>query len=178
MTYQSSFNSIAVANVSRRGLLKGVVATGGLVLAAQFPLTRSVFAYATGAAAMPHGVVTDPHVFVSIDSSGLVTILAARAEMGTGAARTALPMIVADELDADWGRVRVKQAPGDETTYGNQDTDGSRSVRHFIQPMRQIGAAARHMLETAAARRWNVDVAEVSAQHHEVVHTPSGKKLG
>jgi len=178
MTYQSSFNSIAVTNVSRRDLLKGVVATGGLVLAAQFPMTRSVFAYATGAAAMPHGVVTDPHVFVSIDGSGLVTILAARAEMGTGAARTALPMIVADELDADWSRVRVKQAPGDETTYGNQDTDGSRSVRHFIQPMRQIGAAARHMLETAAARRWNVDVAEVSAQHHEVVHTPSGKKLG
>ena len=78
MTYQSSFNNIAVTNVSRRDLLKGVVATGGLILAAQFPMTRSVFAYATGAAAMPHGVVTDPHVFVSIDSSGLVTILAAR----------------------------------------------------------------------------------------------------
>ena len=66
MTYQSSFNSIAVTNVSRRDLLKGVVATGGLVLAAQFSMTRSVFAYATGAADMPHGVVTDPHVFVSI----------------------------------------------------------------------------------------------------------------
>ena len=67
----------------------------------------------------------------------------ARAEMGTGAARTTLPMIVADELDADWARVRVVQSPGDEKTYGNQDTDGSRSVRHFIQPMRQCGAAAR-----------------------------------
>jgi isoquinoline 1-oxidoreductase subunit beta len=178
MTYQSSFNTIAISNVSRRGLLKGMAATGGLVLAAQFPMMRSAFAYATGAAAMPHGVVTDPRVFVSIDGSGLVTILAARAEMGTGAARTALPMIVADELEADWDRVHVKQAPGDETTYGNQDTDGSRSVRHFIQPMRQIGAAARQMLETAAARRWGVDVAEVAAHHHEVVHTPSGKKLG
>ena len=113
-------------------------------------------AYATGADKMPHGVVTNPHIFVSIDKDGTVNIVAARAEMGTGAARTTLPMIVADELDADWARVRVVQSPGDEETYGNQDTDGSRSVRHFIQPMRQVGAGARQMLETAAAKRWNV----------------------
>ena len=87
-------------------------------------------------------------------------------------------MIVADELDADWARVRVVQSPGDEETYGNQDTDGSRSVRHFIQPMRQVGAGARQMLETAAAKRWGVPVSEVKASLHEVVHTPSGKKLG
>jgi isoquinoline 1-oxidoreductase subunit beta len=178
MTYHDNISRIAITNVSRRGLLKGALATGGLVIAAQVPGMRAAFAYATGAAAMPHGVVTDPHVFVSIDPSGIVTILAARAEMGTGAARTVLPMIVADELEADWGRVRVKQAPGDETTYGNQDTDGSRSVRHFIQPMRSIGATARQMLETAAARRWKVDPSEVEARLHEVVHTPSGKKLG
>jgi len=178
MTHHSNFSGIAITNVSRRGLLKGMLATGGLVIAAQVPGMRAAFAYATGAAAMPHGVVTDPHVFVSIDPSGIVTIMAARAEMGTGAARTVLPMIVADELEADWGRVRVKQAPGDETTYGNQDTDGSRSVRHFIQPMRQVGAAARQMLESAAARRWQVDPSEVEARLHEVVHTPSGKKLG
>ena len=66
--------------------------------------------------------------------------------MGTGAARTTLPMIVADELEADWARVRIKQSPGDEENYGNQDTDGSRSVRHFIQPMRLCGASARMML--------------------------------
>ena len=101
---------------------------------------------------MPNGVVCDPHVFVSIAPDGIVTIVAPRAEMGTGAARTALPMIVADELDADWARVQVVQSPGDEKTYGNQDTDGSRSVRHFIQPMRQCGAAARMMLEQAAAK--------------------------
>ena len=58
--------------------------------------------------------------------------------------RTSLPMVVADELEADWSRVRVKQAPGDEKRYGNQDTDGSRSLRHFFQPMRRCGAAARH----------------------------------
>ena len=175
MTYHRNQQNVAIANVSRRGLLKGVAGTGVFVLAAQFPAVRSAMAYATGADKMPHGVVTDPHIFVSIDKDGIVTIVAHRAEMGNGAARTTLPMIVADELDADWARVRVVQSPGDEETYGNQDTDGSRSVRHFIQPMRQVGAGARKMLETAAAKRWGVDANEVQARFHEVVHTPSAK---
>ena len=178
MTYHRNQQNLVIANVSRRGLLKGAAGSGLFVLAAQFPAVRSAMAYATGAEKMPHGVVTNPHIFVSIDKDGTVNIVAARAEMGTGAARTTLPMIVADELDADWARVRVVQSPGDEETYGNQDTDGSRSVRHFIQPMRQVGAGARQMLETAAAKRWNVPVSEVKASLHEVVHTPSGKKLG
>ena len=178
MTHNRNQHNVAIANVSRRKLLKGAAGTGLFVLAAQLPAVRSAMAYATGADKMPHGVVTNPHVFVSIDKDGTVHIVAARAEMGTGAARTTLPMIVADELDADWARVRVVQSPGDEETYGNQDTDGSRSVRHFIQPMRQVGAGARQMLETAAAKRWNVPVGEVKASLHEVVHTPSGKKLG
>jgi isoquinoline 1-oxidoreductase subunit beta len=178
MTYHRNQQNVVIANVSRRGMLKSVAGTGVFVLAAQFPAVRAAMAYATGADKMPHGVVTNPHIFVSIDKDGIVTIVAHRAEMGTGAARTSLPMIVADELDADWSRVRVVQSPGDEQTYGNQDTDGSRSVRHFIQPMRQVGAGARKMLETAAAKRWGVDVNEVMARFHEVVHTPSGKKLG
>jgi isoquinoline 1-oxidoreductase beta subunit len=168
---------VALENVSRRGFLRGVLATGGLVIAAEFLPARAALAYATGAAKFPGGVVSDPHVFVSIDPSGIVTIIAHRAEMGTGS-RTSLPMAVADELDADWARVRVKQSPGDEKKYGNQNTDGSRSLRHFIQPMRQCGAAARHMLEMAAAAQWGVDVPEVQAQNHEVVHKPSGRKLG
>ena len=126
---------------------------------------------------MPNGVVDDPHVFVSIGDDGIVTIVCHRSEMGQGV-RTGLPMIVADELEADWARVRVVQAPGDEKNYGNQDTDGSRSMRHFFQPMRRCGAAARQMLEAAAATRWGVPVAEVKAKHHEVVHTPSGRTLG
>jgi isoquinoline 1-oxidoreductase subunit beta len=125
------------------------------VLAAQIPAIKGALAaYPTGADKMPNGVVSNPKVFVSIGNDGIVSIVAHRAEMGNGAARTALPMIVADELDADWARVRVVQSPGDEKTYGNQDTDGSRSVRHFIQPMRQCGATGRAMLEMAAAKRW------------------------
>jgi isoquinoline 1-oxidoreductase beta subunit len=166
-----------IENVSRRGFLKGLIATGGLVIAAEFVPARAAFAYATGAEKMPHGVRSDPHIFVSIAPDGTVTIVAIRSEMGTGS-RTSLPMIVADEMGADWSRVRVVQAPGDEEKYGNQDTDGSRSLRHHIQPMRQCGAAARQMLEAAAAQRWGVAVIEVQAQNHEVVHKPSGRKLG
>jgi isoquinoline 1-oxidoreductase beta subunit len=178
MTYHRNQENVVIANVSRRSLLKGVAGTGAFVLAAQFPAVRAAMAYATGADKMPHGVVTNPHIFVSIDKDGTVSIVAHRAEMGTGAARTTLPMIVADELEADWSRVRIVQSPGDEETYGNQDTDGSRSVRHFIQPMRQVGAGARQMLETAAAERWGVGIGEVEARLHEVVHKPSGRKLG
>ncbi|MBO0763145.1 MAG: xanthine dehydrogenase family protein molybdopterin-binding subunit [Hyphomicrobiaceae bacterium] len=178
MTKFNTHTKIAIANVSRRGLLKGVAATGGLVLAAQFPIVSGAFAdYPTGATEMPNGTVNNPKVFISIGSDGTVSIVAARAEMGNGAARTALPMMVADELEADWKRVRVVQGPGDERTYGNQDTDGSRSVRHWIQPMRQCGAAARMMLEQAAATEWKVELAEVEAKDHEVVHKPSGRKL-
>jgi len=167
-----------IENVSRRGFLKGVLATGSLVVAAKFvPPRAALAAYATGAEKMPHGVRSDPHLLVSIAPDGIVTIVAIRSEMGTGS-RTSLPMIVADELEADWSRVRVVQAPGDEEKYGNQDTDGSRSLRHHIQPMRQCGAAARQMLETAAAKRWGVDPGEVKGQNHEVVHKASGRKLG
>src|SRR6266436_3453461 len=167
-----------IENVSRRGFLKGLIATSGLVVAAEFVPARGAFAaYATGAAKMAGGVVNDPHVFVSIDPSGLVTIVAHRAEMGTGS-RTSLPMAVADELEADWSRVKVAQSPGDEKKYGNQNTDGSRSLRHFIQPMRECGAAMRQMLETAAAQQWGVPVGEVQAQNHEVIHKASGRKLG
>ena len=179
MTEFSTHRTLKISNVSRRQLLKGVAASGGLVLLAQLPGVKGALAgYPTGASAMPNGVVSDPKVFVSIGNDGIVSIVAARAEMGTGAARTALPMMLADELGADWARVRVVQSPGDEKTYGNQDTDGSRSVRHFIQPMRQCGAAARQMLESAAAKKWGVDVSEVETQVHEVVHKPSGRKLG
>ncbi len=161
-------------------MLRGMGITAGLVLAAPVLSRRGMAAaatYTTGADKMPHGTVNDPRVFVSIAPDGMVTIIASRSEMGTGS-RTSLPMVVADEMEADWSKVIVKQAPGDEVKYGNQDTDGSRSTRHFLIPMRQVGAAARMMLEAAAAKRWNVPVTEVKAVNHEVVHTASGRKLG
>jgi isoquinoline 1-oxidoreductase beta subunit len=172
-------NSQAVIkNVSRRNLLKGMVGTGGLVLAAQFvPSSLMAAEYKTGADGMPGGVVWDPHIFVSIATDGTVTIVTHRSEMGTGS-RTSLPMVVADEMEADWSRVKIVQAEGNEKKYGNQDTDGSRSIRHFTQPMRACGAAARQMLEQAAAVTWGVSSTECSAKNHQVIHTPTGKKLG
>ena len=126
---------------------------------------------------MPGKTVYDPHIFVSIAPDGTVTIVTHRSEMGTGS-RTSLPMVVADEMEADWSRVKIVQAPGNEEKYGNQDTDGSRSIRHFIQPMRACGAAVRQMLEQAAAITWGVSNTECRAQNHKVVHVPSGKSLG
>jgi isoquinoline 1-oxidoreductase beta subunit len=175
MTHIARFNPIE--NVSRRFVMKGIVASGALVMAASALPGRALAAYATGAGEMPGGTVNNPHVFIAIDPSGLVTIVAHRAEMGTGP-RTSLPMVVAEEMDADWNRVHVVQAPGDEQRYGNQDTDGSRSIRHFLQPMQQCGAAMRMMLEAAAAKQWGVDVATVKAANHEVVHSASGRRLG
>ena len=169
----------SIENVSRRGVLKGMVSTGGLVLALTVLPYRTARADAPkwGADGMPHGTVNNPQAFVSIAPDGTVTIVCHRSEMGQGV-RTGMPLIVADELDADWARVKVAQATGDEVKFGNQDTDGSRSTRHFIKPMRQVGAAARMMLEQAAAKQWGVPVSDVEAKNHEVVQKSTGKSLG
>ncbi|HEX6092270.1 MAG TPA: molybdopterin cofactor-binding domain-containing protein, partial [Dongiaceae bacterium] len=171
-----SGESAIIQNVSRRNMLKGAA---GLVVALQFlPSSAKAFdAYPHGGQGMPHGVINDPHIFVMIDPDGTVTIVAHRSEMGTGS-RTSLPMIIADEMEADWSRVKIVQAPGDEPKYGNQDTDGSRSLRHHIQPARDIGASVRSMLEEAAAKRWGVDQAEVKAANHKVTHRSLGNSLG
>jgi isoquinoline 1-oxidoreductase subunit beta len=174
----SSAPPLVIANVSRRRFLQGVSALGGLVLAVGLPsAARAADAKKYGADGMPNGWVDNPLAFVSIGEDGTVTIVCHRSEMGQGV-RTGMPMIVADELEADWKRVRVAQAPGDEKKFGNQDTDGSRSTRHFFDPMRRCGAAARTMLEAAAAEGWKVPVTEVEARNHEVVHRASGRRAG
>jgi isoquinoline 1-oxidoreductase subunit beta len=114
-------------------------------------------------------------MWMSIASDGTVTIVAHRSEMGCGS-RTALPMVVADELDADWTQVRIEQAIGDPR-YGDQDTDGSHSVRSNFELMRQVGATGRAMLISAAATQWKVPAKECSTEPHFVVHKASGRKL-
>lgn len=130
-----------------------------------------------GADGMPNGWRDDPRTFIAIGHDGRVSIVVHRSEMGQGI-RTSLPRVVAEELEADLARIVVVQADGDEARYGNQDTDGSRSMRHWFDPMRRCGAAARQMLEAAAAARWGVPVADVAARAHSVVHAKSGRKLG
>jgi isoquinoline 1-oxidoreductase beta subunit len=167
------------ATVSRREFLRRLQAMGGLLLMTDgIRISKGADAVPKyGAAAMPHGTVDDPLVFIMIGDDGIVTIVVHRSEMGQGV-RTGMPLIVADELEADWSKVRVEQAPADEHKFGNQDTDGSRSTRHFLDPMRRCGATARLMLAQAAALGWNVPLAEVQAVNHEVVHGKSGRKLG
>ncbi len=162
-----SMNSITL--VSRRGFLGGVFSAGALVLgAASLPL-RSL-------AATTNDATWQPSVYLGLEPDGRVIIIAHRSEMGTGI-RTALPMIVADELEADWKRVKIEQAIGDKK-YGSQDTDGSESIRDFYDPMREAGATARMMLESAAASKWGVPVSECQAKNHQVVHAKSDRKLG
>jgi len=166
------------AGLSRREFLARVGALGGLVLIAGVAeVVKAQDAARYGADSMPHGWSDNPLAFIAIGEDGTVTIVVHRSEMGQGV-RTGMPLIVADELEADWSKVRVTQAPADELKFGNQDTDGSRSTRHFFEPMRRCGAAARTMLEQAAAASWGVSVGEVQAVNHEVVHRKSGRKLG
>jgi len=124
----------------------------------------------------PMDVDWSPDIFLSLASDGTLSIIAHRSEMGTGIT-TALPMVLADEMEADWNRVQVIQGDADRR-YGSQNTDGSRSVRHFYQRMREAGALARHMLVKAAAIHWDVPVEQCVADHHRVMHTQSKLHLG
>lgn len=123
-------NAEQIVNISRRQFLKQF-AVSGFVLAVGLPTLSFAEQKLYGVDAMPHGSVDNPLVFVAIAEDGTVTIVCHRSEMGQGI-RTSLPMVVADELDADWQKVKIVQAPGDEARFGNQDTDGSRSMRHFF----------------------------------------------
>ncbi|HEY2458352.1 MAG TPA: molybdopterin cofactor-binding domain-containing protein [Candidatus Acidoferrum sp.] len=169
---------IQIENVSRRGFLKGMVGTGAFILGAHIlPTSALLGASASAAGDNPMTkAVLQPNVYVAIDTDGTAFIVAHRSEMGSGD-RTGLPMIVADELDADWQRVKVVQATGNEK-FGDQDTDGSHSVRSFWMALRESGASARLMLVRAAAQTWNVPESECTTEPHAVVHKASGKKLG
>jgi isoquinoline 1-oxidoreductase beta subunit len=163
-----------IRQLSRRDFLKtgGVLVVGvSLFGCGREPEPETVPVPAPTAAEGPWS----PDLFVSIDAEGTVRIVCHRSEMGQGI-RTGLPVVLADEMEADWARVVVEQAPGDER-YGNQNTDGSWSVRGFMQRMREAGATVRQMLEQSAAQQWGVDPGECRAELHRVVHGPSGKAL-
>ena len=165
-----------IENVSRRGFLQGVLSTGAFVLSLKV-LPQSAWAAAadsTGTSATFNNAVLHPDLFLAINADGTVHIIAHRSEMGT-TSRTSLPLIVADELDADWKRVKVEQAIGD-ARYGSQDTDGSHSVREFFEPMRVAGATGRLMLVRAAAQQWGVPESECTTELHAVVHKASNRR--
>lgn len=159
----------SVTLVSRRGFLKTTFSAGALILCARF-------LPGTALDVLAKAQRWSPGVYLGIEPDGTVIIIAHRSEMGTGI-RTALPMVAADELDADWKLVRIEQAIGD-AKYGDQNTDGSKSIRDFYLPLRQAGATARLMLERAAAATWGVPAAECRAQNHQVMYSGGGRTLG
>src|SRR5580704_9054726 len=166
---------IQIENVSRRGFLKGIVGAGAFVLSARY-LPESLLAAAEPSVADSMAAAAlQPNVYLAIATDGTVFIVAHRSEMGSGN-RTGLPRIVADELDADWSRVKVVQATGNEK-YGDQDTDGSHSVRSFYDALRESGATGRLMLVRAAAQTWGVPEKECVTDAGVVLHKSSGKKL-
>jgi isoquinoline 1-oxidoreductase beta subunit len=168
---------IHVENVGRRGFLKGVLGAGAFVLSVRWtPEELFGSELNSGISGAMTKAPLRPNVYLAIDTDGTAYVIAHRSEMGSGS-RTALPRIVADELDADWARVKIVQAIGDEK-YGDQDTDGSHSVRSFFDTLRESGATARLMLVRAAAAQWGVPAGECATAIHTVVHKPSGKKLG
>ena len=164
---------------SRRTLLTGGLA-GGFLLAFHVPMARA--AAANVAEGMPPEAGSfAPNAFIRIDRAGKVTLIIPQVEMGQGVF-TALPMIIAEELDADWNNVHVEAAPPNEKLYANpmlgvQATGNSNSIRAFWLPMRKAAAGARALLIQAAAKQWGVDAASCTVESGQVVHAASGRKL-
>ncbi len=155
---------------------------------AMSPLSRREFVVAGVAAGaglvvgfyLPHGKRGNPssfspNAYLRITPDNKITIVVARSEMGQGV-RTALPMILAEELEADWKQIEIEQA-GASTLYGDQTTGGSASVRTTWDPMRKAGAAAREMLISAAALTWGVPRSSCSAQSGSIVHAASKRQM-
>lgn len=158
--------------LSRRDFLQGGAATA-LVLG------FSVGAAASRVLAADAPRVFAPNAFIRIGTDGLVTMICGSAEMGQGVL-TAVPMLLAEELDADWSSIRVEQAPADKAyanpMFGMQGTGGSTTVRAFWTPLRKAGAAAREMLVAAAAQEWRLDPAVLRTERGTVI-APDGRRL-
>jgi len=155
---------------NRREFVKVACISGsGLFLAAFVPAQK----FLKKAGEEPK--IFSPSVYLKIDSNGIVTIIVHRSEMGQGVL-TSLPMLVAEELECDWKKIRVEQADADPK-YGNQTTGGSWSIRRSFDPFRIAGATAREMLISAAAIKWNVKPENCRAENSFVINKLNGKKL-
>ena len=160
-----------MTDLSRRHLLRaGAAAGGGLLLSFSLPFgSQAATAFA-------------PNAYVRVGEDGSIVLTMPYVEMGQGT-YTAIPMLIAEELEVGLGQVKLEHAPPDEKTYGNpllagvQATGGSTAIMASWQPLRQAGAVARALLVAAAAKRWNVEPAACRAEKGEVVHPPTGRRL-
>lgn len=170
---------MSAKKLHRRDFLKLVsVAGGGLALALYLnacdKLPPELPLLSAKDPASEPGAVT-PSIYIKVDSAGILTVTAFRSEMGQGI-RTALAMLVAEELDIAWENTRIEQTPAD-SRFGNQHTGGSVSIAKYYTALRNAGAAARHMLIQAAARQWKVRAEDCSTEPGFVIHPKNGEKL-
>ena len=167
----------APIRTSRRNFMKlAATATGGLYLGFHW----------TEADASPIMQVLDESAvasgnigfnsYLSISTDDVITIMSPNPELGQNI-KTSFPMVVAEELDADWSKVKVLQAALDPTKFERQVTGGSGAVPHSWERLRKAGATARHMLVEAASKRWNVPPTELTTENSTVIHAGSGKKF-
>ncbi len=164
-----------IMNICRRDFLKASATIGGgLILGFTLPLH-----YSFGQTAGPSGASSALNAFVHIGTDDTVTIMVNHSEMGQGV-YTSLPMLIAEELECDWIKIKVKAAPVDPAynhpAWGIQATGGSTSIASEWERSREVGASAREMLLAAAAETWKVDKATCRAENGTVIHS-SGKKL-
>lgn len=169
-------NNIAVQDASRRDFLKGsATLLGGLVIGFYLPI-KGGRAYAADAPPKP---VYPPNAFIRIAPDDSITIVVNKSEMGQGV-YTSLPMLIAEELEADWSRIAVESAPVaavyNHTGFGMQMTGGSSSIPSSWEQLRRVGASARVLLIRAAAQQWGVPEKECHAENSQVTHAKSGKK--
>ena len=157
--------------VDRRIFLK---VTGGISIGLLIGFKIQGCSKPTGMAESKSGVF-QPNAWVNISPDNIVTVTVAQSEMGQGI-MTSLPMLVAEELEVEWTKIRVERAPN-SPEYGYQVTEGSNSIRNGWKHYRQVGAIAREMLISAAANKWGVQRSECRAKSHTIVHTTSGKQL-
>jgi isoquinoline 1-oxidoreductase subunit beta len=167
-----------VHTLSRRTFLRaGAAAGGGLLVSFSLP-ARIGTTLAAGAQSVPDFM---PNGFIRIDRDGHVTLIMHKVEMGQGT-YTAMPMLIAEELEVDLSQVRLEHAPPDDALYaeplfGVQETGGSTSVRGNWEPLRRAGATARSMLVSAAAQTWGVASSDCRAASGAVIHGPTGRSL-
>ncbi|MBV9744182.1 MAG: xanthine dehydrogenase family protein molybdopterin-binding subunit [Acidobacteriia bacterium] len=158
--------------IDRRSFLKVTAASGGGLLLGLYSQPKAS-AQGRGPAPAP----PDPHVYIKIAPDGTTTIIAKNPEVGTGV-KTMLPMLIAEELDVDWNKVKIEQTDFDDTKYFGQFTGGSLATPQNWVPMRQAGAAGRALLLKAAAQTWNVPESECSTSVGRVLHKASNRSLG
>ena len=158
--------------IDRRSFLRVTAVAGGGFMLATYLEPLELFAQGRG-----NQAPLDPNAFVSIDANGIVTITAKNPEIGQGV-KVMLPMLIAEELDADWKDVRIVQGDLNTAKYGQQSAGGSTATPSSWIPMRQMGGAARQMLIAAAAQQWGVPEAEITTTPGRLVHAGSNRSAG